>query len=97
MQEIYNISEFLYIYVPSEPVASYIFVEESNKLRAKIGMFTNKNFFKYLNTYNKRHTANFFELLNKCIQIFYSFCFVYDELITYKFDVRKPYPFQKIQ
>ncbi|XP_033172744.1 uncharacterized protein LOC117149954 [Drosophila mauritiana] len=32
----YSISDYLYIYVPEEPVSSYEFVEESNKLRSEI-------------------------------------------------------------
>ncbi|XP_046868615.1 dynein axonemal heavy chain 5-like [Drosophila willistoni] len=37
LKEMYSVSEFLYIYVPEEPVSSYKFLEESNKLRAEIG------------------------------------------------------------
>ncbi|XP_026846872.1 dynein heavy chain 8, axonemal [Drosophila persimilis] len=36
LQEMYSISEFLYIYIPDEPVSSYEFLEESNKLRSEI-------------------------------------------------------------
>lgn len=39
LQEMYSISEFLYIYVPDDPVSSYEFLEESNKLRSEIGNF----------------------------------------------------------
>lgn len=46
LQEMYSISDYLYIYVPEEPVSSYEFVEESNKLRSEIGNLMPNPFYK---------------------------------------------------